>query len=285
MKSILTKSLIGLFTMTIILLWACKKQFPHQEKQGPTFEERALYSTPEQFKQAMAKVANLISANQVIAFLDTTQDGYPDVRGRQVPLEIIAFHILSKLENNQLEQAVYDIFHFDGETFSLISFLMKARMAGNISAQTLTDISAEIPLPPFAVANFIAPVINVPVDTPEVNCCDFCNPDIKIKVTWVYKPACGNYEKEVSGYAAGNTLTNMSGGRMYKFSAEVTGDPCPGGVLTSSVTAPAGASYGYSTSKDGSVTLFPGSSGTYTITFTYKNCGKTVSKTFTLTVK
>jgi hypothetical protein len=126
------------------------------------------------------------------------------------------------------------------------------------------------------------------VDTKKVvgDCCkdNACNPKIDILVTNTFKAPCGNYEKKYSGFAANNTLTNMSGGKMYRFDAVISGCPCPG-TLTSSVTTPPGASYGSGTGKDGSVTLLPVSSGTYTITFTYTVCGITVTKTFTLGVK
>jgi hypothetical protein len=76
----------------------------------------------------------------------------------------------------------------------------------------------------------------------------------------------------------------MSSGQSYRFTPEISGCPCPG-VLTHTVTTPAGASFGEGTTKDGSVDLLPVSSGTYTVTFTYVVCGITVSKTFTLGVK
>ena len=75
----------------------------------------------------------------------------------------------------------------------------------------------------------------------------------------------------------------MSRGKMYRFDAMIPGCPCPG-VLTSIVTAPGGASYGVGKGKDGSATVLPASGGTYTVTFTYTVCDKTITKTFTLGV-
>jgi hypothetical protein len=161
---------------------------------------------------------------------------------------------------------------------------MKAQMVGDISAQTLATIASKIPLPPIPMAGFTAPTFIAPKLTGD--CCtdNICNPKIDILVTNTFKAPCGNYEKKYSGYAANNTLTNMSGGKMYRFDAVISGCPCPG-TLTSTVTTPAGASYGTGKGKDGSVTLLPVSSGTYTITFTYTVCGNTITKTFTLGVK
>jgi hypothetical protein len=285
MKQLLTKTMLGFFAVAMILFFACKKEVINHHDDDFVFKTRPVYSTLAQFRQGLATVANMCQMRQLVAYEDTTSEGLPDIRGRKTWLAHKAYGVLEKLDQNLVEQAVYDVFHFDGETFSLISYLMKAYLAGDISAQTLAEIAAYIPLPPIPVANFTAPEEDVPADTPVVNCCDKSNPKLEILVTWVYKPACGNYEKKYSGYAAGNTLTGMDGGKIYKFTPVVTGDPCPGGVLTSSVTAPAGASYGYSKSADGSINLLPVSGGTYTITFTYTNCGKTVTKTFTLTVK
>lgn len=265
---------------TGLIFIACKKE---QGLNDNTGKLKPVYSTVQEFRQGIAKVLNLVQENRITAYLDTLQNGYPDVHGRKVPLAQFASSILSKLDQNKVEEAVYDVFHFDGATFSLISYLMKARMVGDISAQTLVDITSQIQLPPIPVQNFQPPVIEQPPVVQEPNCCDDCDPKIKIRVTWTYIPDCGNYEKKTSGYAAGNTLTNMSSGTIYRFDAEVTGCPCPGGTWSVSVSAPAGASYG-SSGSGSSVNVLPISGGTYTITFTYRICDKVVTKTFTLTI-
>jgi hypothetical protein len=284
MKKLIQRAIAGLVLMSFSLV-SCQKDNTTQQEQN-TINSRPRYSTLEDFKQGITQVVNLIQQYQIAAYLDTLQNGYPDRNGRKVPLQNFGYSILEKLNGNteQVASAVYDVFHFDGATFSLISYLMKAQMVGDISAQTLATIAAKIPLPPIPIAGFTPPTI---IDTPKVigDCCtdNVCNPKIDILVTTTYKAPCGNYEKKYSGYAANNTLTNMSGGKMYRFDAVISGCPCPG-TLTSSVTAPAGASYGTGTGKDGSVTVLPVSAGTYTITFTYTVCGMTVTKTFTLGV-
>lgn len=264
---------------------SCKK-IEELNKQS-TIQLKPVYSTITQFKQGIALVINQIRNNRMDAYLDTLPNGKPDIYGRKQPLEHFGYEILEKLGGNeqQVRSAVYDVFHFDGATFSLVSYIMKAQMAGDISAQTMVNILSQIPLPPIAVVGFKAPKAPViPIEIKD-DCCDDCNPVIKILVTWAYKAPCGNYEGSTSGYAANNTLTNMSGGKAYRFDAEISGCNCPGGVLTSTVTAPAGAAYATGPTAGGGVMVFPQSSGTYTITFTYKICGKTVSKTFTLSVK
>ncbi len=242
------------------------------------------YSTVPEFRQGIQQLVNAINANGIAAYLDTLANGYPNKNGRTVPLAQFGYSILNKLSGNpqQIESAVYDVFHFDGATFSLVSYLMKSQMVGDISAQTLANLVTGIPLPPIPVPGFLPPVEVVALGG---DCCtdNVCNPVINILVTWTFKPPCGNYEKSTSGYAANNTLSRMSSGTMYRFDAEITGCPCPG-TLTSSVSAPAGASYGTAVGKDGSVTILPVTLGTYTVTFTYKVCDKTVTKTFTIGV-
>ena len=280
MKNLVLKTLFVFLALGVIISACKKKQVPHP----PTYEVQPVYSSLNEFRQGIANVVNQLQANRITAYLDTLPNGYPDIHGRKVPLSQFGYSILEKLGGNQqqIESAVYDVFHFDGATFSLISFIMKAQMVGDISAQTVTAIAALIPNPPFAVVGFQAPVAIVALGGGD--CCtdNVCNPSIDILVTWAYKPPCGNYEKKISGYAANNKLTHMSSGIMYKFEAEVKGCPCPG-TWTSKVDAPAGASYGVSGSGK-SVTVLPISSGTYTITFTHKVCDKEVSKTFTLTI-
>jgi len=286
MKKLICRSILGLAALGLVVL-SCKKQLcppPPAEHQTGTVKPR--YSDINDFRKGIVNVVSLIHSHGITAYMDTLPNGYPDLKGRRMPLEQFGYTILEKLQGSQLqiEAGAYDVFHFDEATFSLISFLMKAQMAGDISAQTLIDIISDIPLPPFPMDGFQPPVIQVAPDSIPDNCCDHCNPSMKILVTWTYKAACGNYEKKTSGYAAKNTLTHMSGGKIYRFDAEITGCDCPGATITSSVQGPAGGSYGEGNPSPGTVTLFPVTPGTYTITFTYTNCDKKIVKTFTLQV-
>ena len=244
------------------------------------------YSSLPEFRQGIFQVVNLIQQYQIVAYLDTLQNGYPNKNGAKSPLANFGSLILEKLNGNQaqVESGVYDVFHFDGATFSLVSYLMKAQMVGDISAQTVTEIVANIPLPPIPVAGFLPPM-KMAAGVLTGDCCkdNICNPKIDIMITYTYKAPCGNYDIKVKGFPVNNTLTHMSSGRMYRFDAVISGCPCPG-TLTSTITTPAGASYGVGNGKDGSVTLLPVTAGTYTITFNYTVCGKVVSKTFTLGV-
>ena len=285
MKKFFTISLFALFLLGVIFT-ACKKNVS-DIKHPATYELKPRYSSLNEFKQGISQVVNLLQSYRIIAYLDTMPNGFPDINGRKVPLSQFGYSILEKLNGNQqqIESGVYDVFHFDGATFSLISYIMKAQMVGDISAQTVTTIVALIPLPPYPVADFQVPTELISLNLGGGDCCkdNDCNPDIKILVTFTYKRPCGNLDKKGAGYAAGNKLTHMPSGKMYRFDAEISGCPCPG-VLTSSITTPAGASYGVSGEGSGSVTLLPVSSGTYTITFTYKVCDKEVTKTFTLSI-
>ena len=273
-------SILCAVAIVFVALVSCKKEICQQQNHQEQLVPK--YSTLQQFKEGIAQVAQLLQSYRINAYLDTLPNGYPNVNGPKTALAGFAYSILEKLNGNQqqVQSAVYDVFHFDEATFSLISYIMKAQMAGEISAQTAAYILSFIPLPPIPVPGFNPPVVNA--DTATGDCCkdNVCDPKIKIRVTWSYKPPCGNYEKKTSGYAANNTLTGMSGGKMFRFDAEVTGCPCPG-TWTSTVTAPAAAIYGTGGSSS-SITLLPVSAGTYTITFTYKVCDKTFSKTFTL---
>ena len=284
MKTLIYRFITALVVGAIMMV-SCKKNLNSDNNNHQQEQTRPVYSTIDEFKRGIAQVLNFVQSYRITAYLDTLPNGYPDKNGRKVALSQFASSILEKLggDQHQIESAVYDVFHFDEATFSPISFLYKAYLVGDISAQTLVTIVSQIPLPPIPVANFQPPVEMIALNLGG-DCCteNVCDPKIKILVTWTYKPACGNYEKKTSGYAAKNTLTHMSGGKMYRFDAEVTGCPCPG-TWTSKVEAPAGASYGTSGSGK-TVTVLPVSSGTYTITFTYKVCDKEVSQTFTLTI-
>ena len=284
MKKLFQNLALGIIIMGITSV-SCKKDLGIPQDQTPE-KVQHIYSSLEEFRQGIAQVVSQIQQQQIVAYLDTLQNGYPNKNGRKVPLANFGYSILEKLHGNtaQVASGVYDVFHFDEATFSLISYLMKAQMVGDITAQGLINITINIPLPPIPVVGFKPPTEMVALNLGG-DCCsqNVCNPKIDILVTTTYKAPCGNYEKKYSGYAANNTLTNMSGGKMYRFDAVISGCPCPG-TLTSTVTAPAGASYGAGKGKDGSVTVLPVSGGTYTITFSYTVCGITVTKTFTLGV-
>ena len=283
MKKLLKQSVIAVLSICISLT-SCKKCDFLNFGESHYIQYKPRYTTVPEFRQGIAQVINLVQQYHIIAYLDTLPNGYPNIFGRKAPLSQFGGQILEKLGGNQqqVESAVYDVFHFDEATFSLISYIMKAQMVSDISPQTMVYILAFTPLPPFAVANFQAPVDPVANMAPANDCCKDCNPQVKILVTWGYKTPCGNREKKLSGYAANNTLNHMSGGKQYRFDAEVTGCDCPGN-WTSTVTPPTGASYGAS-ERGSSATVFPVTSGTYTITFSYKVCDKVITKTFTLTV-
>jgi hypothetical protein len=103
-------------------------------------------------------------------------------------------------------------------------------------------------------------------------------------VTWDYSPPCGNYKRTTSGYAANNTLTNMSRGTIFRLDAEVKG--CSdGGTWTQTVTPVGLSSYGYSSANPHSVSVTAESAGEIDVTFTYTcgcGCGRTDTKTFKL---
>ena len=285
MKKLFQLNLLSLLLLGIVMV-SCQKE--NNVPKPPSWEVvQPHYSTLVEFRQGILQAINLMGQYQVIAYQDTLQNGYPNKNGRKVPLVNFGSAILEKLQGNQQQIAsgVYDVFHFDEATFSLISYIRKAQMVGDISAQTMIDIIATIPLPPIPVAGFTPPVEMVALDLPSPDCCrdNICNPIINILVTWVHVAPCGNFAKGKSGYAAGDKFTGMPTGQSYRFSAEISGCPCPG-TLTHSITTPPGASYGVATGKDGSVDILPVTPGTYTITFSYTVCGTTVTKTFSLGV-
>jgi len=276
----------------LLAVFSCKKtgiditdDLHHDHPQ----QSASFYSTVNEFGQGINKAANLIQSSQIWAYKDTTIDGKPDINGRKEPLIVYVQRILEKLQGGKVEAAVYDVFHFDGQTFSLISYLMKARMVNDISAATLTSILVEIPLPPIPMASFIPPAIPVPEPVAVVAVCK-CQPKVKIRVTLIYVPDCGNYKKETTGYVVNNKLTNMSSGIYYQFVPEVEGCAC-GGTWTHSIDAPAGASYASSYSGNpGKGVSFQGlSGGTYSITFTFTcgcaGCGASDSETLTIDIK
>jgi hypothetical protein len=265
------------------LFSACKKTCTNDEIQQLQ-QVRARYSTISEFDQGIRQVISMATQRNVKAYLDTLPNGYPNVQGRTMLLSNFAYSIIEKLEGNQVVSAVYDVFHFDGATFSLVSYIRKAQMVGDISAQTMVEMIASIPLPPIPVDGFSPPTETVATTTTG-DCCkdNICNPKLSILVTWVHVAPCGNFAKGKSGFAAGDKFTGMPTGQSYRFNAVISGCPCPG-TLTHTVTTPAGASYGEASGKDGSVDILPVTPGTYTITFTYTVCGTTITKTFTLGV-
>jgi hypothetical protein len=286
MKKLLQKALLSL--LLGIAMVSCKKECngPQVQLQNPE-KLQPRYSTIQEFTQGITQVVNLAGQYNIVAYLDTLPNGYPNINGRKTPLVYIGSVIIEKLHGNQqqVEAGVYDVFHFDGATFSLISYIRKAQMVGDITAQTMVNILALIPVPPIPVANFQPPVEMVALNLGGGDCCkdNICNPKIKILVTWVHVAPCGNFAKGKSGYAAGDKFTGMPTGQSYRFTAEISGCPCPG-TLTHTISTPPGASYGVATGKDGSVDILPVTPGTYTITFTYTVCGSTITKTFSLGV-
>ena len=126
-----------------------------------------------EFRQGILQAINFMGQYNIQAYLDTMPNGYPNKNGRKVPLVNFGSVILEKLQGNQQQvaSAVYDVFHFDEATFSLISYIRKAQMVGDISAQTMIDIIATIPLPPSPVAGFTPPVTMVALDLSQHDCC------------------------------------------------------------------------------------------------------------------
>ena len=286
MKKLFKQFRLALLAICITTV-SCKKVSTQEEMmQTPTSQNGAnqnSYSTLSEFNQGIREVINKANQRNVKAYLDTLPNGFPNKQGRTVPLANIAYSIIEKLEGNQVEAAVYDVFHFDGATFSLISYIRKAQMVGDITPKETMEMIASISLPPIPITGFTPPT--KPVAAVGGDCCkdNICNPKIDIMVTWVHVAPCGNFAKGKSGFAAGNKFTGMPAGQSYRFNAVISGCPCPG-VLTHTVTTPAGASYGEASGKDGSVDVLPVTPGTYTITFTYTVCGMTITKTFSLGV-
>lgn len=286
MKTLFQLTLLSVVLLGTVMTSCTKECTPPLGGGGNWDKYQPRYTKISEFQQGISQAVNLIGQYNIMAYLDTLPNGYPNINGRVTPLVNFGSLILEKLHGNeqQIASAVYDVFHFDGATFSLISYIRKAQMVGKISAQTMVNILALIPVPPIAVAQFQAPMEMVPIAITG-DCCkdNVCNPKIKILVTWVHVAPCGNFAKGKSGYAANDKFTGMPTGQSYRFSAEISGCPCPG-TLTHTVTTPAGASYGEATGKDGSVDILPVTPGTYTITFTYTVCGTVVTKTFSLGV-
>ena len=187
------------------------------------------YSTVDELAAAIIKIDSICQANEIIAFLDTLPNGLPDPNGEVMSLSIHVGYIYELVVSGQLVDAVYEIYRFNGQPFSLISYLMKAQMAENISLALMGQILAIIPLPPIPVPGFVPPVKPIPA---PACLCD--NPRVKILVTYTYEPNPGRYTGELSGYAANNTLTNMRTGTWFRFDAEMHDCRCPGGITWTS---------------------------------------------------
>lgn len=287
MKKLIGKALTIFFT--VVLAVSCNKTLlsdfcqTNEQTALDSIPVHPIYSTLDEFRDGMTKVAAELLSKEVVAYLDTLENGYPDPNGRKEPLSEFVYSILEKLGGNdqQIASGVNDVFHFDGSTFSLISYIMKAQMVNDISVETLNEIIDSIPLPPIPMDGFTPPVQPVAPDTPVVNCCDHCNPSMKILTTSVYVAPCGNYSTTASGYVVKNTLTHISRNRHYRFDGEISGCNCPGGKWSNTVEIPGVGSFSTSTS---SISFQTFAGGDYTITLSYTVCGKTVSKTFALSV-
>ena len=267
-------SLITLL-LVVILISGCSKKEDVTE-----FLMEYRYSTLEEFMTALIKIDSLAQVHEVMAYLDTLPNGEPDPYGEVIPLGQFIEYIIGLVEVGDLETAVYEVYRFNGHPFSLISYLMKAQMVGNINGNVMAQILMHIPLPPIAVPQFFPPLKPKPQ---PVCVCD--NPKVKIKVTWTYKPACGNRVDTISGYAANNTLNNMTTGTWFRLDAEMHDCVCPGGIAWSNTVSTTSTSYGYSAPPGKSVGLTSYSSGTFTVTFKgVCACnGKEASATFTIT--
>ncbi len=275
MKKSLKRAILGLFLFSIGFVSCQKSAVIPPPFYGPA---QPRYSTVAEFKQGISHVIDRIGQYHILAYLDTLPNGYPDLAGRTTPLVYFGSTILEKLQGNneQVAAGVYDVFHFDGATFSLISYLMKAEMVNAISPEVFISIYSEIPLPPVAVANFDPPLM--PAVNVNQNCCD---PDFKIRITWVYKPACGNYEKKFTGY---KDINNGDKGVVYRLDPELTNCDC-GGTWSYQLETPPGAQYVSSINKFGNVSFQGLTKGTYKITITYTcPCGAVISHTVSITI-
>ncbi len=261
--------------LIIILLGSCSTKDPDDD-----FLMEYRFSTVGELAAALIKIDSLCQAHEVMAYMDTLPNGLPDTNGEVIPLSLRIGYIYELVMNEQLIEAVYDIYRFDTEPFSLISFLMKAQMAGNISPAVMAQILVHIPLPPIVVPIFVPPLQPIPA---PVCLCD--NPRVKIRVTWAYGPSCGNNSPQTSGYAANNTLSNMKAGTWFRLDAEMHDCKCPGGITWTSTVTTTSTSYGYSAPPGPSVGLTSYSSGTFTVTFKgVCACnGKEATATFTIT--
>lgn len=241
------------------------------------------FSSQREFRSALVAVDSLIRVNKVVAYLDTLPDGEPNRAGRTRPLSEYVYSILAQIDSGRIESAMHDVFRFDGSPFSLISYLIKAERVRDISPATLAQIVGAIPLPPSPVDNYTPPVVPVPGEVIAPPACP-CAPKVKIKVTWAYRPSCGNYTKEITGYAARNILTGMRRGTVFRFDAEV--DNCDeGGTWENRVAIVGLTSYGIASYGGNNVSVIAESAGTFDIWFTYRcqcGCARLDSKKFSI---
>lgn len=263
-----------LIFLALVLISGCKNDDEDEENINAIIEYFDLYSTVDEYRAALIKLDSIAFSNGLIAYLDTLPDGMPDTNGNKLPLSDVINHIIFKLEQGEIEMAVDLTYKFDGQPFSLISYLIKARLANHIDNQMLITCLQVIPLPPIAVPSFTPPVQPVPVQQACV-----CNPQVKIKVVWAYKRNCGNRE----GYAVGNVLNNLPTGKYFKLIGELKGCNCPG-TWTKDVQVIGMNSYSTGGKEPNVVDLWAFSSGTIKVTFkfTCTSCGKTAEETITL---
>jgi hypothetical protein len=272
------------FTLPLLILYlfvsclGCDNQPAHE------IEMQAQFSSKETFVTALEKINVLVTADSLIAYLDTLPNGDPDAMGNTMLLSTFITSIIEKAVEGDLEGASYDVFHFDGSPFSLISFILKANMLNDISNDRVVDIIKEIPLPLVADSGYQPPL--APVVTEIEPPCP-CAPEVKILTTWSYRPKCGNYTKSTSGYAANNTLNGMRRMTLYRFNAEVHG--CDeGGTWTNTINCP--ANFSCRSIAGDQVTILAAAAGTVTITFTYActcvhECKRTADATFSLNIR
>ena len=137
MKKLFKQFSLALLAICITTV-SCKKVSTQEEMmQTPTSQNGAnqnSYSTLSEFNQGIREVINKANQRNVKAYLDTMPNGFPNKQGRTTPLANIAYSIIEKLESNQVEAAVYDVFHFDGATFSLISIVSLGVISPTICA-------------------------------------------------------------------------------------------------------------------------------------------------------
>src|SRR5438270_185653 len=127
MKNYLKTTLIA-FVLISLGLMSCKKIYDlvspsSLSLQQYTIQMKSRYSTVEEFRQGITQVNNLLVSYHINAYLDTLPNGLPNKDGRKLALSQFGYTILEKLNGNQQQvaSAVYDVFHFDEATFSLIS--------------------------------------------------------------------------------------------------------------------------------------------------------------------
>ena len=83
MKKLFQPAILSIILMGVVLL-SCKKDNQISQNQN-TEKVQPRYSSLAEFKQGIAQVVNLAGQYQIIAYLDTLQNGYPDKNGRTQP--------------------------------------------------------------------------------------------------------------------------------------------------------------------------------------------------------